>query len=120
MNKVIRTAAIYHILQAAAVVGWWAMMWIFPLTRQLFRLEADSFTTLDAFWPGDVLLVAPASVAAAILLLNGHRYATAAMWLATGAVSQATLSTFALAAQTDHGWLGIALMLPAMLWTGVF
>jgi protein-S-isoprenylcysteine O-methyltransferase Ste14 len=42
------------------------------------------------------------------------------MWLVTGAVTYATLYTFALVMMTDRGWLGAVLMLPATLWSGVF
>src|SRR5690606_36097319 len=68
----------------------------------------------------DLLLIAPGSIVAAILLMKRSVYATAAMWVVTGAVSQATFYTLAYVFQTDYGWLGVALMLPCMLWSGVF
>jgi protein-S-isoprenylcysteine O-methyltransferase Ste14 len=42
------------------------------------------------------------------------------MWLVTGAITQATAYSAAYTLQTDVGWLGVALMLPAMIWSGVF
>lgn len=120
MNKVIRTAILYHTLQAASVIGWWVMMLLFPETRDYFRLDADSFETLNAFLLGDIILVAPASISAALLLFCRSRFAIAALWIVAGAVSQATLYTFALVMQTDLGWLGVALMLPAMLLSVLF
>lgn len=96
------------------------MMYLEPSTRDFFKLEADSFTTLNAFWLGDLLFIAPFSLAAAILLFTQHRLANAAMWLVTGGIAQATFYALAMALQTDHGWLGVTLMLPAVLWSGVF
>jgi protein-S-isoprenylcysteine O-methyltransferase Ste14 len=42
------------------------------------------------------------------------------MWLVSGAVSYAALYSLAFTYITDVGWLGVILMLPAMIWSGVF
>lgn len=120
MNRVRITASIYFILQAISVGLWWLLMYVYPSTREHFRLDNNSFATLNAFWLGDLILIAPVSLVAGILLAVRHNYSTAAMWLATGGIAQATFYTFALAVQTDQGWLGVTLMLPAVLWSGLF
>lgn len=95
-------------------------MIVYPETRSAFRLETGSDTALNAFWLGDLLLMAPGSIVAAILLIKRSIYATAAMWFVTGIVTQATFYTLAYVSQTGYGWLGVALMMAAMLWSGVF
>lgn len=120
MDKVRRNASIYFAVQGVSVGLWWLMMVVYPATRTSFRLDAVSETSLYAFWLGDLMLIAPGSIAAAALLWKRSVYATSAMWIVTGAVSQATFYTLAYVFQTDHGWIGVALMLPCMLWSGVF
>lgn len=120
MEKVRRTAAIYYLLQGISVIVWWAMLVAAPESRDWFQLEAKSQLSLFAFWLPDAVLIAPGSLIAAYLINIRNRFGTAAMWLLTGAVSYATLYTLAFAMMTDRGWLGVVLMLPAMLWTGVF
>lgn len=120
MEKVRRAAIGYYLLQGVAVVGWWVMMYVQPSTQSWFRLDPESSVSLNSFWLGDLLFIAPGSIAAAILLLVRWKYASAVMWLVTGAITQATAYTLAYSLQTDSGWLGVALMLPSMLWSGVF
>lgn len=102
------------------MVAWWAMLISVPSSRAWFQLEANSQMSLFAFWLPDTIFIAPGSLIAAYLIYSRNRFETAAMWLLTGAVSYATLYTLAFAMMTDRGWLGVVLMLPAMLWTGVF
>src|SRR5262245_30419329 len=120
MVRVRRNAAIYYALQGLAVVVWWATLFVAPETRTYFQLDAESATSLMAFFVPDIIFLGIGSFAASFLDFRKHRYATAAMWLVTGAISYASLYTLSVVFVTDHGWLGIALMLPAMLWSGVF
>ena len=120
MEKVRKAAAAYFALQGIAVVGWWVMLAVWPESREWFRLERGSLTTLWAFWLPDLLLIGPFSLAASWLIYRRGRYAEAAAWLVTGAVTYATLNTTAIAMMTDLGWLGVVLMVPAMLGSGVF
>jgi len=120
MEKVRRYAIGYHLLQGVAVVGWWLTMYVWPSTQSYFRLDNHSLISLDSFWLGDLLFIAPGSIAASYLLYRRWKYATAAMWLVTGAITQATAYSAAYTLQTDVGWLGVTLMLPAMIWSGVF
>lgn len=120
MEKVRRVAALYYLLQGISVIAWWATLILAPASRGWFQLEERSQFSLFAFWLPDAVFIAPGSLIAAYFIYSRNRYAPMAMWLVTGAVSYATLYTLAFAMTTDHGWLGVVLMLPAMLWTGVF
>jgi protein-S-isoprenylcysteine O-methyltransferase Ste14 len=120
MEKVRRYAIGYYLLQGVAVIAWWLLMYVRPETQSWFRLDNHSLVSLDSFWLGDLLFIAPGSIAAAYLLYRRWKYATALMWLVTGAITQATAYSAAYTLQTDIGWLGVTLMLPAMLWSGVF
>jgi len=120
MEKVRKAAAVYFLLQGVTVVAWWLLLISVPASREWFRLDPGSLTTLWAFWLPDLLLIAPVSLTAAGLVRKGHSYAEPAAWLVTGAVTYATLHTFAMTMMTDLGWLGVVLMIPAMLWSGVF
>jgi protein-S-isoprenylcysteine O-methyltransferase Ste14 len=120
MEKVRRYAIGYYLLQGLAVVGWWLMMYVRPETQTWFRLDNHSLISLDSFWLGDLLFIAPGSFAAAFLLYRRWKYVPVVMWLVTGAITQATAYSAAYTLQTDVGWLGVTLMLPAMLWSGVF
>lgn len=120
MDKVRRTAALYFIAQAIAVVAWWFGLVVWPDVRIYFQLEAGSQTSLMAFWMPDLAFIAFGSAAVAVLIVKRNRLETAALWFVTGAVSYAAIYTFSFALITDRGWLGVVLMLPTMLWSGVF
>lgn len=120
MENVRKWAIGYYALQGFGVAVWWLTMYLAPETSDLFRLETGSFVSLNAFWLGDLLLIAPGSIVAATLLYLRSTYALPVAWLVTGAIAQATFYTFAYTLQTDLGWLGVALMLPALVWSGVF
>ena len=120
MEKVRRAAALYYAVQGIGVVCWWLLLVIRPETRSYFQLEEASQTSLIAFWLPDLAFAAVGSVAAAFLVHTRSRYETAAMWLVTGAVSYAALYTFSFAMITDAGWPGVVMMVPAMIWSGVF
>jgi len=118
--KIRHTAAIYFALQSIAVVAWWLLLISIPASRKYFQLETDSETSLLAFWLADLSLLGIASLIAGWLCLRDSRHAPTASWFVTGAVSYATLYCLTFAFFTDAGWLGSALMLPAMLWSGCF
>lgn len=120
MEKVTRNAAVYFLAQGFAVAGWWVVLITVPRSRSYFQLEADSLTTLWAFWLPDLILIGPLSIVSGLLITVRNRFASSAAWMVTGAVSYATLYTLAMVMMTDAGWLGVVLMLPAMLWSGVF
>lgn len=120
MEKIRKSASVYFLIQGLGVIAWWILLITIPASRQWFKLEPSSLTILWGFWLPDILLIGPGSIAAAVLIYRGFRYAEHLMWLVTGAVTYATLYTLAIAMMTDFGWLGVVLMVPAMLWSGVF
>lgn len=120
MKKVRRFAIIYFGFQGIAVVSWWIILQTVPASRTLFRLETDSESSLLAFWLPDLAFIAIGSLVTSVLLHLKSRFEIASIWFVTGAISYATLYVFAFALMTDRGWLGVTLMVPAMLWTGVF
>ncbi len=118
--KVRRNAAIYFAIQGTAVLAWWAMLYLYPTARQYFVLEVGSDTSLLAFWLADIVFIGVGSLAAGLLCYRGSEYRQIASWMVTGAISYASIYCLAFALMTDVGWLGVILMLPAMIWTGVF
>ena len=110
----------YFLAQGIAVAAWWLMLALRPETRRYFQLEAGSQTSLIAFWLPDAAFIAAGSIAAAVLIYTRSRYDTSAMWLVTGGVSYAAVYTFSFAMMTDAGWIGVVMMFPAMIWSGVF
>ena len=113
------TACIYFALQAIAVGAWWLLLFFVPASRVYFRM-GDSDTTLLAFWLPDLLLITAGSLAASGLCFFDSRLNTFAAWFTCGAVSYASLYCLTFALLTDSGWLGVTMMLPAMLWSGVY
>lgn len=120
MEKVRNAAAAYYLIQALAIAGWWGLLITYPESRRWFALQTDSLATLWAFWLPDLLLIGPGSFAVAVAIWRRFIYAEHLAWLVTGGVTYATLYTLALAMITDRGWLGVVLMLPATIWSGVF
>jgi protein-S-isoprenylcysteine O-methyltransferase Ste14 len=118
--KIRHTAAIYYTLQGIAVIAWWTLLFFVPASRRYFQLESNSETSLLAFWLADLSFLGMGSLVAALLCFRSSQHAPTASWFVTGAVSYATMYCLAFAFFTDTGWLGVSLMLPAMIWSGNF
>lgn len=116
--KIPHTAAIYYALQGIAIVAWWILLFFVPASRKYFLLESNSELSLLAFWMADLSLLGIGSIVTAWLCFRDNLHASNVSWLVTGAISYATLYCLAFAFYTDSGWLGVALMLPAMIWSG--
>lgn len=114
-----QTASIYFALQAAAVLAWWILLFFVPASRSFFQM-GDSETTLLAFWIPDLFLLAIGSLSVSAFCFFESKLTIIAVWFVTGAISYAALYCLAFAFLTDTGWLGVTLMLPAMLWSGVY
>jgi hypothetical protein len=108
-------AGAYFLLQGVAVLAWWLVLLIYPPARSWFRMGDGSDAALLAFWLPDLSLLAIGSLVSGALCLQGSSFVSAAVWLTAGAASYATLYCLAFAMLTDTGWLGVTLMLPAML-----
>jgi protein-S-isoprenylcysteine O-methyltransferase Ste14 len=112
-------ASVYFALQGAAVVLWWIWLFSIPSSRSYFRM-GDSDAVLLAFWLPDLLLLAGGSLAASAFCFFGSRFAPSALWFAAGVAGYATFYCLSFALMTDTGWLGFALMFPAMILSGNF
>lgn len=117
--KILRSASAYFALQGVAVAIWWLLLYFSPAARTIFQM-GDSQTVLLAFWLADLLLLAAGSLLTSALCFSASKFAVLAAWFVAGATSYAALYCLAFALSTDSGWLGTTLMLPAMLWSGVF
>ncbi|MBP6003561.1 MAG: isoprenylcysteine carboxylmethyltransferase family protein [Pyrinomonadaceae bacterium] len=119
-ERVRRSASAYFALQGIAVAVWWALLYVEPGMRRYFVLESNSETSLLAFWLSDLMFLSVGSLVASWLCFRGHEYMRLAAWFVAGAVSHATIYCLAFTLMTDAGWLGIVMMFPAMIWSGVF
>lgn len=120
LRKIRFWAAGYFAVQGIAVALWWLILILIPATRKFFGGEGVFENFLLAFWLPDLLLVAAASIILAGLVFTANKLADSVAWFVTGAVSYAGFYCLSFAMITDTGWLGVALMLPMMLWSGVF
>ncbi|MDQ4122423.1 MAG: isoprenylcysteine carboxylmethyltransferase family protein [Acidobacteriota bacterium] len=113
-------AAGYFAVQGIAVVLWWLILVFAPSSRKYFGGEGTFEIWLTAFWLPDLMLIAIGSIVVAGVCFFDSRFAESTAWFVTGAVAYASIYCFSFALATDTGWLGVALMLPSMLWSGVF
>lgn len=113
-------AGAYFILQGISVALWWAMLWLKPEMRTYFVLERTSETSLLAFWPVDITMLALGSLVSGVLFLLNNRHAHIPATLVAGSFGYAVLYTLGFALMTDTGWLGVLLMSPAAIWSGIF
>ena len=106
-----RIARAYFGLLAAAVAGWWALLFAWPATRAPFRIVGAPEAALLGFAPADLL----AAVAAAWIATTSRpgRARTAAAWGVAGAMAYAAVYTAALAFACATGPVGAILMAPA-------
>lgn len=114
------SASVYFAVQGVGVFAWWMMMWTYPQTIRYFQIDPLSQTSLLSFWLADLVLLGLGSLAVSWMIAAGYKFAPIAAWLVAGAVTYASLYTLVFVFTTDTGWLGVTLMLPAMIWTGVF
>ncbi len=118
--KVATSAGAYYAIQGIAVFAWWATLLFMPETRRYFVLETNSETSLMAFWLADLAFIGAGSLVASVLCFREHELKSITSWFVTGAVSYAAIYCLIFTFMTDVGWLGVAMMLPAMIWSGVF
>ncbi len=118
METVRPLAAWYFILQGCIIALWWCVLLLEPESRELFRM-GSSDTALLSFWASDILL-AGSSLLGGILLFRRTALAPFILWLVAGSAGGGTLYTLAFAVYSDSGWLGVAMMLPAMILSFAF
>jgi protein-S-isoprenylcysteine O-methyltransferase Ste14 len=109
-----RSVAAYFALQGLAVALWWLLLLAYPQSREYFRM-GDSEATLLAFWLPDLLLLAAGSLLASYLCFIGSDHSQTVLCFVCGAMTYAALYCLAFALLTDSAWLGVTLMVPAMI-----
>ncbi|REJ77570.1 MAG: isoprenylcysteine carboxylmethyltransferase family protein [Acidobacteria bacterium] len=119
MKKVDRNAGLYFAFQGLAICAWWFGLYYSTLFRALFELDWTG-NVLSSFWLPDLLFLALGSFVAAWLCFTSHPYKGVAAWFVTGLITYATTYAFAFSLASDVGWLGVVLMAPATLFSGVF
>ena len=107
-------AVAYLLLQAGAVLGWWALLLSVPASRPLFMAPHAPASTLLAFLLPDSLLYGGGSALAAYGLARRRAWAWGVLCLHTGAVCYAALYGMALPLLSGGG-AGSLLMTPALL-----
>lgn len=117
--KIRHSASIYFAIQGVATAAWWMLLFFVPSSRSLFQM-GESETVLLAFWLPDLFLLASGSLMASAFCFFNSRFALIAVWFVIGAIAYASLYCLTFAVLSDTGWLGVTLMLPATLWSGVF
>src|SRR5947209_3070973 len=120
MKKVRRSATIYFLIQGMAVFAWWTALYFSPGIRRWFYLDTDNAPSLFAFVIADLAFLATGSIVTAYLIHTRSELDRIAAWTVTGAMSYAAIYSFTYTLITDQGWLGVVLMIPAMIWCGVF
>ena len=117
--KIRQSASIYFALQGIAVVAWWMLLFFVPSSRSFFQM-GESETVLLAFWLPDLFLLATGSLIVSAFCFFNSRFTVIAAWFVVGTIAYASVYCLSFAILSDSGWLGVTLMLPATLWSGVF
>ncbi len=104
-------AARYFLVQAIAVVAWWALLVAVPESWAFFEIRGAPRVAFGAFGPGDLGIVA---VGSAMVASRYRRpWAGHVAWMVAGAMAYAALYTVTTAALQAAHPLGAILMLPA-------
>ena len=108
-----RLAGMYFVIQAVAVVAWWAVLVAAPSTQSYFTMRDAPFATLGSFAPGDLGLLALGSSVVGIRMGRGWTIYLA--WAVSGALLYAAGYTVTAAASGVSSPVGALLMVPAAL-----
>lgn len=119
MRNLRHSAGLYFAAQGLAVLGWWILLIAVPASRAYFQM-GDSEAILLAFWLPDLVLLALGSLLVSACIRLDSKLLTIVLWLVVGTISYATLYCLAFAMMTDTGWLGVVMMLAAMIISGNF
>ncbi len=111
-----RAWAAYHLVQAAATLGWWTAVATSPQVRGTFAFGDDG-SSLWPFLPGDLLFWCGGSLIVAATVWSGCACAGSASLVLLGAVSCSWVHAAALAWQSRAGWTGVVLMAIAVAMT---
>ena len=110
-----RLGAWYLLAQGIAIAAWWLYLALNPPAMQAFLPPGASRIELLAFRLPDLLIAAPASIAAGLALLRRAKVAVPLAWAASGAVVYAFVYCVAWAMLRQGGWINVVFMAPAAL-----
>jgi hypothetical protein len=89
------------VVLAVAVPAWWLAMAAWPAVRGRFELDPTNRDVLDAYLPGDLVVLAGGAVVAAVAR---HRIVAAVV---AGAWAASTLTLAGWVLRGGHGWMGL-------------
>ena len=110
-------AVAYLYLQGALCVLWWLLLCFVPTTRVAFLPDGFPEEALLGFWLADLVGWTAGSWFAAYTMQRDSRWRSFALGCATAGVGYPTLTCMGTALITHSGWLGAALMTPALCLT---
>lgn len=114
-----RFGAGYFLFQGLVVGTWWLLLWRRPEMRGLFLPPGAGLVELLAFATPDLVIIAVGSLVTGGLTLVRSPWALPLGWLVAGAVDYAFLYCVSWATLRDGGWLSVAAMAPAALFSTI-
>src|SRR5258706_12796814 len=99
-----RAGATFLAVQASVTVGWWPARAMSTRVRGWFELDASNGDVLDAFFLGDVVVLAGGSLVACIALARAWPRASMVVVAVAGGAAYATLYLATWIVIGGHGW----------------
>lgn len=109
----------YFAIQGLAIAAWWLYLWGNPSATAPFIPPGAGSVDLVSFRLPDLLVVVPTSAIAALTFFTNSRWSVPLAWAAAGAMDYAFFYCLAWSWYREGGWLGVALMAPAALFSTV-
>ena len=116
---VVRLAAAVLLAEAVGAIVWWALLIMWPASRQPFLAAGAPEVTLLAFGVADGVLFIGTAAISAYGILRDRRWAWPVLCVHAGAAGYAALYCITLTALTaGDAWLGAVLMSPSLVLPG--
>jgi protein-S-isoprenylcysteine O-methyltransferase Ste14 len=109
----------YFLAQALAIAAWWTYLYVQPSAAALFLPDGAAEEDLRAFQMPDLIVAMPVSLAAAVSIFRSLRWAMPLAWFAAGAMVYAFVYCVGWSIWRGGGWLNVALMAPAALFSTI-
>ncbi len=100
----------YLLLQAVAMIGWWALLLWLPSSIAWFQPQSWPASTLLSFWLADGIVLIGGSFVCALLVGFKAAQASLALWMLAAAVWYPTLYCIGVSTLTGEAWLAAGLM----------
>jgi hypothetical protein len=108
-----RLAAVYFLVQAAAVVLWWGMLLVVPASRPWFLPTGRLDPQFVAFLAPDLVVLSAGSAITGLSSFRQHPLARPGSWFVVGAVMYAAFYTLAWTVLVQAPVLSALLMIAA-------